>query len=92
MRIRDLWSDEISPSAVIQQESSNNEWTSYTKVYDWFKCNKKTLIESGLDIDGPMTLEDGTKAKLTIGDTELRQIVNFDETDHPFTTENDKGG
>ena len=39
-----------------------------------------------------MILEDGTKDDLTIGDTELRQIVNFDKTDHPFTTENDEGG
>ena len=91
-RIRELWPDEISPSMVSQQESIRNEWTTYTKVNDWYECNKKTLIESGLAIDKPITLQDGTEAELTIGETELRRIVNFDETDHPFTTENDNGG
>ena len=91
-RIRELWPDEISPSVVSQQESIRNEWTTYTKVNDWYECNKKTLIESGLAIDTPTLLQDGTKAELTIGETELRRIVNFDETDHPFTTENDGGG
>ena len=91
-RMRELYPSEVSPSVVSQQESIRNEWTTYTKVNDWYECNKKTLIKSGLAIDTPTTLEDGTIAELTIGEEELRRIVNFDETDHPFTTENDKGG
>ena len=63
-----------------------------TKVNDWFSENKKTLIESGLAIDAPMTLEDGTVSELTIGERESARIVNFDETDHPLSTEYDKGG
>ena len=55
-------------------------------------CNKKTLIEGGLDIDTPIILQYGNEAELTIGETELRRIVNFDKTDHPFTTENDSSG
>ena len=47
--ILELWPDEISPSVVSQQESIRNEWTTYTKVNDWYKCNKKMLIASGLD-------------------------------------------
>ena len=27
-----------------------------------------------------------------MGEDELRRIINFDETDHPFTTQNEKGG
>ena len=39
-----------------------------------------------------MTLPDGTIAEITMGEYELRRIINFDETDHPFTTQNEKGG
>ena len=91
-RIRELWPDEISPSVVSQNEIICNEWTTYTKVNDQYEYNKKTLIESGIGIDTPIILQDVTEAELTIGETELRRIVNFDETDHPFTTENDIGG
>ena len=84
--IRELWPDEISPSVVSQQEIICDEWTTYTKINGWYECNKKTLIEGGLDIDTPIILQDGTEAGLTIGETELRRIVNFDQTDHPFTT------
>ena len=91
-RIRELWPDEISPSMVSQQESIRNEWTTYTKVNDWYECKKNTLIDSGLSIDRPVTLENGTQSELTIGDTELRRIVNFDEIYHPFTTDTVSGG
>ena len=39
-----------------------------------------------------MALPDGTIAEITMGEDELRRIINFDETDHPFTTQNEKGG
>ena len=37
-----------------------------------------------------MTLPDGDISKITMGEEELRRIINFDETDHPFTTQNEK--
>ena len=39
-----------------------------------------------------MTLPDGTISEITIGENEPRRIINFDETDHTFTTKNEKGG
>ena len=39
-----------------------------------------------------MTLPDGTEVKLTTGKEKKRSIINFDETEHPFSTKNDKGG
>ena len=39
-----------------------------------------------------MTLPDGTIAKIAMGEDELRRIIKFDETDHPFTTQNERGG
>ena len=54
--------------------------------------NKPMLINSGLAIDRPHTLPDGTLAELTIHPDCARRIINFDETDHPFSTQGDKGG
>jgi len=90
--VRELWPDEISPGGVSQQDSINNKWTTFTKVNNWYTCNKKTLIDSDLEIDQPTTLPDGDIAKITIGEEELRRIIHFDETNHPFTTQNEKGG
>lgn len=56
-RICKLWPDKISPSVVSQQESIRNEWTTYTKVNDWYECNKKILIKIGLAIDTPNYLK-----------------------------------
>ena len=91
-RIRELYPAEVAPSAVSQQESIRNEWTTYTKINDWYDMNRKTLVESGLAIDLPLQLENGVVAELTIGEVEKRRIVNFDETDHPFSTVCDRGG
>ena len=91
-RIRELYPDEVSPCAVSQQESIRNEWTTNTKVNDWFDMNKETFIDSGLAINIPFELPNGTVSELTIGEEEQRRIVNFDETDHQFSTMSDKGG
>ena len=90
--IRELWPDEITREGVSQQDRVLNEWTTFTKLNDWYTCNKKTLIDSGLAIDKTMTFPDGTIAKITMGEDEMRRIINFDETDHPFTTQNKEGG
>ena len=75
-----------------QVDSIRSEWTTFTKVNDWFNCNKVTLLESGLAIDEKMKLSDGTFAEISIGDVEADRIINFDETEHSFTTQYDKGG
>ena len=77
--IRELWPDEITPGGVSQQYSIRNEWTTFTKLNDWYTCNKNTLIDSGLAIDNRMTLSDGTIADITMREDKLRQIINFDE-------------
>ena len=90
--IREIWPEQITPSQIIQQESIRNEWTTYTKVNDWYTYNKKKLISSGLAIDRPLQLRNGEEAELTITEEEKRRIVNFDETDHPFYTVHERGG
>ena len=91
-RLREMYPEEIAPSTVSRQDTIRNEWTTYTKVNDWFTFNKKTLIESGLAIDRKKKLPDGSEAELSIGEIEKRRIINFDETDHPFSTVADRGG
>ena len=39
-----------------------------------------------------MALPDGTIAEITMIEDEPRRIKYFDENDHPFTTQNEKGG
>ena len=39
-----------------------------------------------------MKLPDGNIAKISMGEDDLRRIINFNETDHPFTTQNENGG
>ena len=60
------------------------------KINYWYSCNRKNLLDSGLSINDLGTQPDGTKAEITIGVEERRRIVNFDETDHPFSTINGK--
>ena len=91
-RIRELWPDEITPTSVSQQESIRNKWTTHTKVNVWYTCNINTLIDNGLEIDRSERLPDGIDAEVTIGEIEKRRIVNFDETDHTFSTVTEKGG
>ena len=91
-RVRRMFPTEIKPCTVSKVDSLRNEWTTYTKVNDWFSSNKITLIQSGLAHDVPSVLPDGTFAELTIGSVEADRIVNFDETDHPLSTEFDRGG
>ena len=43
---------------------------------------KNTTVDSGLDIDKPMTLPDGTEAELTIGEGEKRRIITLDNKEH----------
>ena len=47
----------------------------FTKVNDWYTYNKNILIDSGLAMDRPMPLPNGTKAEITMGEDELRGII-----------------
>ena len=42
----ELWSEEITSTAVIQKESIHNEWTTYKKVNDCYSCSKNTIMDS----------------------------------------------
>ena len=53
---------------------------------DWFTCDKKSLIDSGLVIDRKDHFVDGTEFKTIIGKIEKCQITIIDETDYPFST------
>ena len=90
-RIQEMFPDEIAPMSVRTQESIRNEWTTFTRVNDWYTCNKKTVIDR-LATDEKERLSDGSEAKITIGGIEKRRIINFDEMDHPFSTVPEKGG
>ena len=53
---------------------------------------KNTIKDRGLAIDKPMILPDGTENNITLAKEQKRRIINFDETEHSFTTKNEKGG
>ena len=53
---------------------------------------KNTTVDSGLDIDKPMTIPDGTEAELTIGEGEKRRIITLDNKEHSFSIKEEKGG
>ena len=48
-------------------------------------------MDSGLSINAPLELPNGIIAEITIAEEEKRQIVNFNETDHSFSTVCKKG-
>ena len=87
-----MFPEEVQPYTVSTVDTVRNEWTTHTKVRDWFDMNKRTLVESGLVINSPMTLSDRTIVKLTIGEIKANRIINFDETDHSLIAEFNKGG
>ena len=59
-----------------------------------YRCdlNKATLIKSGMAKDKEWQLSDGTKLELAIKEDFLSFFLNWDETDHSFSTQIDKGG
>ena len=67
-RICEIFTDKITPGGVLQQDRIHNEWENFTKLNEWYTCNKKTLIDSGLEIDKPMTLPDDTISDITMGE------------------------
>ena len=83
---RELYPDKIVPSKIQTAESIRSDWTTFSKLNDWFEMNKPILVESGFAIVLPYTLPDGTLTKLTVHPDCARRIINFDETDHPFST------
>mmetsp|Transcript_7811 Transcript_7811/g.9090 ORF Transcript_7811/g.9090 Transcript_7811/m.9090 type:complete len:187 (+) Transcript_7811:396-956(+) len=91
-RLRELYPDEIVPLKIQTAENIRSGWTTYSKLDDWFTMNKPLLIASGLTIDRSCTLPDGTVAELTVHQDCARRIINFDDTDHPFSTQDDKWG
>ena len=52
---------------------------------------KKTLIDSGLAMDRKENLPDGREADILVEQIEKRCIINFDETDHSFSTVTERG-
>lgn len=92
VRVRKLFPEETKPCTVCIVDSLRNEWAAYTKVNDWCRSDTATLVESGLTIDKPIKLPDGSEADLTIGETDADRIVNCDETDHSLSSEYDEGG
>ena len=48
------------------------------------------LTDSGLAMDPPMTLPDGTEAKITVHEEEKRHIINFDEADQARREDKDQ--
>ena len=91
-RLRELYPEEIAPSNTSTTENIRSEWTTYTKLDDWFTVHKPILLKSGLAIDKPMVSPDGSTAEVTVPEDCARRIINFDETEHPFSTQCDRGG
>ena len=90
-RIRDLWPENNIRGCISTIQHTQKVDNIY-KTNDWYTCNKKTIIDRDLAIDKPMTLPDDTIAEINMVEYEMRRILDFDETDHPFTTKNEKRG
>ena len=91
-RLLDEFPEDVNPVIANQQEAIRNTWTTWSNINKWFNLNKRTLLESGLAIDEPMTLPDGTVAEISMDADTLRRIINFDETEHTLSTVIDRGG
>lgn len=91
-RLRKLYLDEIVPLKIQTSENIQFDWTTYSKLDDWFTMNKPLLIASGLAIDRPCILPDRTVTQLTVHQDCAQKITNFDKTNHPFSTQGGKGG
>lgn len=65
-RLRELYPEELAPSKLLTTENIRADWTTYDKLDDWFTQHKPILINSGLAINRPMVLPDGSTAELTI--------------------------
>ena len=85
-----LWPEKITLTTVNQKESICNEQITYTKAELWYTCNKQTLVDNRLDIYIPMRLIDMIYAQITINEEEKKWVINFDETDRPVLTTNEK--
>ena len=91
-RLHDLLQEDINQTNESQQETIQNEWTKFSKVNEWCNHNKGTLIKPGLAEDKEYILPDGTVSEISIHDDCMQRMINWDETDHSFTTHMYKGG
>lgn len=57
----------------------------------WFEDNRKVLVEFGF-ADNKLCVINGNHCEVTIPEDCLSRIINFDETDHPFSNACDTGG
>ena len=75
------------------QEDIRGQWTTYEKMHLWFQTTKKDLLKLGLAIDKPVFDSNNNMiAEVYIADDCKARMINFDETDHPLSSEDDKGG
>ena len=91
-QLRHDYPDEFCPKTTSTVEDIRANWTTYRNLNDWFSQNKQPLIDSGLFKDEKMKLPNGDISELTYSESVSRRVVCMDETDHPFTTETDRGG
>ena len=46
-RVRELYPDEVVPSKMQTAENIRSDWTTFSKLNDWFDMNKPILVDSG---------------------------------------------
>ena len=75
------------------QEDIRGQWTTYEKMLLWFEATKSDLLKLGLAQDKAVFDLNGVKIEeCFIPDDCKARMLNFDETDHPLSNEDDKGG
>ena len=90
--LKQRYPDEFCPKTTSTVEDIRANWTTFNNLNEWFTHNKKPLINTGMFLDKKMILPNGGISELTYSESVARRVISMDETNHPFSTEVDKGG
>ena len=75
------------------QEDIRGQWTTYEKMHLWFETTKQDLLKLGLAVDKPVFNADKVMIEEVFIPEDCKcRMINFDETDHPLSSEDDRGG
>ena len=83
-KLREKKVETLKPSKKRKIEDIRSQWVNYEKCNQWFTDQKSVLIDTQFAEDQTVINTDCTVEELYITPVKRRQIVIFDETDHPL--------
>uniref|UniRef100_A0A7S1B9G4 Uncharacterized protein n=1 Tax=Corethron hystrix TaxID=216773 RepID=A0A7S1B9G4_9STRA len=75
-----------------QNEDIRSQWTTVKKIFQWLEDSKKILVGIGIAKEREFVNEDGGTEFLFIPKDCCKQIISWNETDHPLSYEVDCSG